>query len=437
MFTHPNPTNIAIIGGGLGATLREVLKHSTVKSATMIEIDEKLNGVAREHLPYMSDCSDLVGRASCCFDDEVANIIYDDGKEWFVDRYGATASKAPPKEKFDVVIMDALEPDHDKTDISSPLYTDRNFISSLFESLSDEGVIVIQVGAAPSINDQRPDLSVYARREQFFRLLESELSAAAMFVYEEAHSGFIEPRSFLVACKSMGCRQRWSAGAESIDFNIYERIVQTVSEGPALVNYDGSTHASYSTPPRAWETVYCRREPQPFECTYRNLDVNIDIYYDFEKRNATDPNTGKISSKVFAKVVIPKGSYIMLEDLASSLIISDGTIANLKGNTEVSGAGRVSVIEDLLSFIDNHGHKSSAEGSGINLVEVGGSFMIRRSEDASEANVGKWMPSYPSGKEPTYSPVYERHRASFDLFLVATRDIEEGEELVKPIDLWD
>ena len=40
MITHPNPKRVAIIGGGEGATLREVLKHKTVEEAAMIEIDE-------------------------------------------------------------------------------------------------------------------------------------------------------------------------------------------------------------------------------------------------------------------------------------------------------------------------------------------------------------------------------------------------------------
>jgi spermidine synthase len=40
LFSHSNPKRVAIIGGGEGATLREVLKHNTVSEAIMIEIDE-------------------------------------------------------------------------------------------------------------------------------------------------------------------------------------------------------------------------------------------------------------------------------------------------------------------------------------------------------------------------------------------------------------
>ena len=40
MFAHRNPKRVAIIGGGEGATLREVLKHKTVEKVVMIEIDK-------------------------------------------------------------------------------------------------------------------------------------------------------------------------------------------------------------------------------------------------------------------------------------------------------------------------------------------------------------------------------------------------------------
>jgi spermidine synthase len=40
MFAHPNPKKVAMVRSGEGATLREVLKHTTVEKPTMIEIDE-------------------------------------------------------------------------------------------------------------------------------------------------------------------------------------------------------------------------------------------------------------------------------------------------------------------------------------------------------------------------------------------------------------
>ena len=45
MMTHPKPQRILVLGGGEGATLREVYRHSTVESITMVDIDEELVGI--------------------------------------------------------------------------------------------------------------------------------------------------------------------------------------------------------------------------------------------------------------------------------------------------------------------------------------------------------------------------------------------------------
>ena len=67
-------------------------------------------------------------------------------------------------------------------------------------------------------------------------------------------------------------------------------------------------------------------------------------------------------------------------------------------------------------------------------MEVGGSVVVRRS--AENVNVAPWVPPHPTGKRPVYSPVYERHRVSFDVFLVATQDIAAGDEVIMSADAW-
>lgn len=105
MFSHANPERVAIIGGGEGATLREVLKHNTVKEAIMIDIDEMMVNVSREYLPEWSDCSDLVGSAPWCVDDARASLYYEDALAWFMDRY---SDGNRSEELMDVIVVDAL-----------------------------------------------------------------------------------------------------------------------------------------------------------------------------------------------------------------------------------------------------------------------------------------------------------------------------------------
>lgn len=105
LFAHQNPKRVAIVGGGEGATLREVLKHNTIKEAIMIEIDEMMVNVSRDHIPEWSDCSDLVGSAPWCINDPRATEYYEDALGWFMDRY--SHDKKADK-LFDIIILDAL-----------------------------------------------------------------------------------------------------------------------------------------------------------------------------------------------------------------------------------------------------------------------------------------------------------------------------------------
>src|SRR5210317_2351471 len=105
MFAHPSPKSVAIIGGGDGGSLREVLKHKTVKEVTMVERDEKVVSVSKEYLPKASDCSDIVGSKPSCFDDKRLNLFFDDAFAYL------KKTSFGPDGKFDVLIADVNKPE--------------------------------------------------------------------------------------------------------------------------------------------------------------------------------------------------------------------------------------------------------------------------------------------------------------------------------------
>jgi S-adenosylmethionine decarboxylase proenzyme len=447
MFAHPNPQNVAIIGGREGGVLREVLKHNTVQSATLVEVDEELVKIARQYMPQMSNCSDLIGRAENCFDDELVNLVYEDPRDYFKKHYGKTRASSDTAPLMDVIIMDEKDPRQ-----APELYTDQAFVSSVVKALSPEGVLVIHAGMAPDISDANPDEGVDFVRGQLIHHLETNPEVQAILVYEEPRTGYDEPTALLVVCKHVSCRSRWYARSDQIDYAIYERIIGTHSKERAVSYYDGTTQFSYQWTPKAWETVYCRREPTPFECAYIHLDPKkalFDLDLEDEDKSAfrietttkmvisEDGEEEEVSeSSVFAKVDIPAGSYVMPKHLASSLVVTERNLQGLQKNVNVGG-GPVSVIEDLLEFIDEYGHKSHTEGTDVHFVEIGGSVLIREVDNPEEANLGRWVPPHPSGRNPVFSPVYERHRMSFDVFIVATKDISDGAELLRYSGLWE
>ena len=443
MITHPNPINVAVIGGADGSTIREILKYNTVESITMIEVDKTLIDVSREYLSSRSDCSDIIDTATNCFDDERVTIIIEDPITWFINNYGPTSSdneQTLPKENFDVIIISTADP-KDKPE----LYNNEVFLSALMNSLSDNGTLAAQLDDAHTINDPRPEFSIHSTCDSFMQLLEMNEHTGAMFVYEEAHTGLDEPSSFLTVCKNVNCRGLWYSDAMLVDYQLSVRMRKTKSKQPILTHFDGSTHFLFQTTPRAWEEVYCRRDPVPFECNFRGLDLSKDIFeFDSEDEDNNSFKVATIQSDddksgnraIYASVDIPVGSYVMPSDLTASFSLTDNMYNNLKSLTEIQDVGDMTVINRFLNFVNDHSHVTCSKGYPLKYIEVGATFMMRKSSNENEVNVGRWMPQHPSGDRPVYSPVYDRHALSFDLILIATKDIKKGEELVKPMNLW-
>lgn len=419
MLAHPNPENVAILCGGGGGALREVLKHNTVNDVKFVEIDEMVVDVAKKHLPDLSNCTDVVGSADSCFDDPRASTIISDAVDYIIQNKDS--------ESFDVIILDGLDPE-DLSGQSKDLYNNENFIAGLFETLSDEGVLVAQLGTSPGLHDPAPHLGAFATRETFFKILETH--AAAMFVYDLPAGGYVEPISIVIACKSSSCRQRWYQGINEIDSEIYRRIPLGKNGKSSIDYYDGSTHALYQEIPKAWETIYCRRIPTPYECAYRGLDWTKPIYElkdDSGRANFSVKKNAAGENSLFADVLIERGSYILPEYTASPFVISDRMLKILEStHEEVNGVN--SVHERVFSHIVKNSRKSFLNGLDENIMDTGLISLVRRVDAPELANVGK-ITVFPN-EMPPYSPVFERRRHSFDTFLVATKDIQADQELL-------
>ncbi|MCD6407902.1 polyamine aminopropyltransferase [bacterium] len=120
LFAHPSPERVLIIGGGEGATLREVLKHP-VKEVKMVDIDEEMIKVAKEYLKFDRGA----------FEDERAELIIGDGLKYVKEEKG----------KYDVIIVDATDPGA----TSNPLYTEE-FYSICYEKMNQESIFITQGG---------------------------------------------------------------------------------------------------------------------------------------------------------------------------------------------------------------------------------------------------------------------------------------------------
>jgi spermidine synthase len=127
MAMHPNPGRVLIIGGGEGATLREVLKHNTVKEAVMVDIDPVVVEFSKRYLEHMHQGS---------FNDSRARVYIMDGYEYV---------KKAPSGHFDVVIMDLTDPY--ASEIARPLYSKEAF-AEIKRVLRINGVVATQAGSS-------------------------------------------------------------------------------------------------------------------------------------------------------------------------------------------------------------------------------------------------------------------------------------------------
>lgn len=125
LLAHPQPQRVLIAGGGEGASLREVLRHSSVTHAVMLDIDREVVDLCRRFLPGMSQCS---------FDDPRAELVISDAWE-YLERH---------REKFDVVILDLTDP---MSDSPAQRLNSREFYQLIKRRLSPEGVVVTQAGS--------------------------------------------------------------------------------------------------------------------------------------------------------------------------------------------------------------------------------------------------------------------------------------------------
>lgn len=91
MLMHPAPRRVCIIGGGEGATLREVLRHTLVEEVVMVDLDEEIVALCREHLPEWHRGA---------FDDPRVHLLHEDGRVFLREAPGS----------FDVILLDITDP---------------------------------------------------------------------------------------------------------------------------------------------------------------------------------------------------------------------------------------------------------------------------------------------------------------------------------------
>lgn len=122
LIAHPDPRKVLIIGGGEGATLREVLRHPSIEYVAMVDLDQEVVERCRELLPEWHQGA---------FDDARSHLFYADGEDFIKNT----------QDQFDCVIIDICDALEDGPALE--LYTEK-FYNEVKKHLRPGGVIVVQ-----------------------------------------------------------------------------------------------------------------------------------------------------------------------------------------------------------------------------------------------------------------------------------------------------
>ncbi len=219
LITHPEPRRVAIIGGGEGATLREVLKHRTVREGVQIDIDEDVMKMSEKHLPEWN---------AGAFRDKRAKMLTADGRKFLANSKNST---------WDVIIVDITEPVEGGP--SYLLFT-REFYEICADKLTPQGVVSLQAGSTACV-----DLDMHA---MIMRTLKTVFPVVRSFSIEVP--SFDLPWGIAVASKKP---DPVKLAPKEVDGRIRKRGLGK------LLYYDGITHQGIFQVPKYLRDAYAKK----------------------------------------------------------------------------------------------------------------------------------------------------------------------------------
>ncbi|HEY9396669.1 MAG TPA: polyamine aminopropyltransferase [Burkholderiales bacterium] len=122
-IAHAAPKKALIIGGGDGGSSEELLKHPSIEQVTLVELDEQVIDVAKQHFQSIHHG---------VFDNPRLKLVLGDGLKFV----------AETKEKFDLIVLDLPDPIGPATALYEEL-----FFRQCAEALAPGGALTLHLGS--------------------------------------------------------------------------------------------------------------------------------------------------------------------------------------------------------------------------------------------------------------------------------------------------
>jgi spermidine synthase len=204
------PKRVLILGGGEGATLREILRYPSVERCTMVDLDGELVALCRKHLPEW---------AAGAFDDPRAEVIVGDARAYL-------EAQVAHNPQFDLIVGDLPE-----ATLGEPLQDlySLEFYQLVRRCLAPEGIFVTQ--SADEFDSEQPVLQA----AQILRTAEAAFEGCA-YPYATLIPSFWSEWCFVIAGSSLRDPRSFR------DEEIAARIAERRSKEHPLLTYDPDTH---------------------------------------------------------------------------------------------------------------------------------------------------------------------------------------------------
>jgi spermidine synthase len=195
------PETGLVIGGGEGATLREMLRYPSIRRAVMVDIDDEVVELCKKHLPEMHQGA---------FEDTRSELRHEDARA-YLER---------TSERFDFITIDLVEPLEEGP--ACLLFT-KEFYTLVRDRLTSGGALTLQAGMT-----KLGELDFFSSINRTLREVFPVVAG-----YQTFMSCFGTPWGFITATKKVDPRRQDVA---TIDRLIAERV-----KGP-MGYWDGQTH---------------------------------------------------------------------------------------------------------------------------------------------------------------------------------------------------